>query len=87
LKEHGGSDLYAPTYIEFLVTEDDGELEGDYRARYKAPEQAISPEVVFRASGRPQPGKPARLAWTSEDGAKGEVEMTLRSSGLMNVTW
>lgn len=87
LKDRGGSDLYAPTYIEFLITEEDGEVVGDYRARYKTPEQAISPEVVFRASGQPQPGKPARLTWTSEDGAKGEVEMTLRSPGLMSVTW
>ena len=86
VKEPGGG-LYPPTYIEFLVTEEDGVVVGHYRARYKTPEQGVSPEIVFRASGRPQPGKLTRLVWTSEDGAKGEVELALRSPSLMNVTW
>lgn len=79
--------LYPPTYIELLVTERDGMVQGDYRARYRVPEQPISPEVVFRASGRSQPGDSVRLAWSSPEGSKGEVELGIHAPGLMKVTW
>jgi hypothetical protein len=79
--------LYVPSYIEFLLVEENGTLAGNYRARYRVPNKALPPEVRFRVDGKAPGGTSARLVWASEDGAAGEVELTLRSSNLLNVTW
>src|ERR1035441_10532847 len=60
---------------------------GNYRAEYKVPDKAIHPEVVFHAQGKADGGKAARMSWSSKDGAKGEVELTLRSPNLMRGVW
>ncbi|MGP8243466.1 MAG: J domain-containing protein [Bryobacteraceae bacterium] len=79
--------LYAPSYIEFLLVEEQGNLAGNYRARYRVPDKALSSEVGFRAEGKAPGGNLATLAWTSDEGAKGRVELTLRSPDLLKVTW
>jgi hypothetical protein len=79
--------LYPATYVEFLLAEENGSLVGSYRAKYRVPDQAISPEVQFRVQGKSPSGKSCKLTWTSDDGAQGEAELTLRSSNQMNVTW
>ena len=79
--------LYAPAYIELLLVEEHGNLAGKYRARYRVPDKALSSEVGFRAEGRAQSGNSATLAWTSDEGAKGTVELVLSSSDLLKVTW
>jgi len=79
--------LYPATYVEFILAEEDGSLVGNYRAKYRIPDQAISPEVQFRVQGKSTNGKSCKLTWTSDDGAQGEAELTLRSSNRMNVTW
>src|SRR5271157_1824608 len=78
---------YPPTYVEFLLTEEHGELSGSYRARYRIPDRAMSPEVLFRAQGKSPDGESARLGWTSADGARGEVEVRLHGPNAMSVTW
>jgi hypothetical protein len=79
--------LYPATSVEFILEEENGSLVGNYRAKYKIPDQAISSEVQFRVQGKSPNGKSCKLAWASEDGAQGEAELTLRSSNQMNVTW
>lgn len=79
--------LYPATNVEFLLAEENGSLAGIYHARYRVPDQAISPEVQFRAQGKSTNGKMCRLSWASEDGAHGELELTLRSVNELNVTW
>ncbi len=79
--------LYPAISVEFILAEEDGSLVGNYRAKYKIPDQAISPEVQFRAQGKSTNGKSCKLAWSSDDGAQGEAELTLRSSDQMKVTW
>jgi hypothetical protein len=79
--------LYPATYVEFILAEENGSLVGSYRAKYRIPDQAISPEVQFRVQGKSPNGKSCKLTWTSDDGAQGEAELTLRSSNQMNVTW
>jgi hypothetical protein len=79
--------LYPATYVEFILAEENGSLAGSYRAKYKIPDQAISPEVQFRVQGKSPNGRTCRLTWTSDDGARGEAELKLRSSNQMNVTW
>jgi hypothetical protein len=78
---------YPALYIELLLSEENGELQGSYFARYKVSDRAILPEVLLRARGRPSLGKVTRLDWISDSGAKGVLEMTQRSSGLMSVAW
>jgi hypothetical protein len=78
---------YSATYVEFLVAEEHGELSGSYRARFTIPDQAVSPEVSFRVQGKSPPGESARLSWASPDGARGEVEITLRGRNGMSVRW
>src|ERR1039458_6198071 len=79
--------LYAPSYIELVLVEEHGNLVGHYRARYKVPNQALSSEVGFRIEGTAQSGNSSKLVWASDEGAKGEVELTLRSSNLLKMTW
>ncbi|MGA2038128.1 MAG: DnaJ domain-containing protein [Bryobacteraceae bacterium] len=79
--------LYPATYVEFILAEEDGGLVGHYRAKYRVPDRAISPEVQFRVQGKSSNRKSCKLTWSSEDGAQGEAELTLRSSNQMNLTW
>jgi hypothetical protein len=79
--------LYPATYVELILAEENGNLVGNYRAKYRIPDQAISPEVRFRVQGKSPNGKSCKLTWTSDDGAQGEAELTLHSANQMNVTW
>jgi hypothetical protein len=79
--------LYPATYVELTLSEEQGNLVGDYRAKYRVPGQGISPDVQFRVRGKSANGKSCKLTWASDDGAQGEAEFTLRSSNQMNVTW
>jgi hypothetical protein len=85
--EDAESGLYAPSYIEFTVVEDHGKLTGDYRARYRVPDKALSSEVGFRAEGKAPGGNRVQLLWVSDEGARGGAELVLRSSDLLKVTW
>jgi hypothetical protein len=81
------SSLYSASYIEFLLVEEHGILAGNYRARYRIPNKALASEVGFRAEGQAPSGNSAKLVWTSDEGGKGEVDLTLQSANLMKVTW
>jgi curved DNA-binding protein CbpA len=85
--EKADSNLYAATYVEFLLQEEDNNLKGNYRAKYEVPNQAISSEVAFRVQGKSPDGKSAHLSWASDDGARGEVDLTLLSPNQLTVTW
>jgi hypothetical protein len=78
---------YAASYIEFLLVEEHGILAGNYRARYRIPNKALASEVGFRAEGQAPSGNSAKLVWASDEGGKGEVDLTLQSANLMKVTW
>jgi hypothetical protein len=78
---------YPAVYVEFLLAEDNGDLVGTYRAKYKVLDKAISPEVLLRIRGRASAGRSVSAGWSSGDGAKGVLEMTLTSPGLMSVAW
>ncbi|MGP8243255.1 MAG: DnaJ domain-containing protein [Bryobacteraceae bacterium] len=79
--------LYPPVDIEFQLTEKDGTLSGQYRGRYKVPNAAVSQDVVFQVQGESPAGSSAALAWTSTDGARGEIDLNLSQPNLMKVTW
>ncbi|MCC6363979.1 MAG: DnaJ domain-containing protein [Bryobacterales bacterium] len=81
-----GRDLYPPEYIEAVIQEESGILRGRYRARYRVPDRAISPEVAFEFSGKGG-GDAARLPWLGEGGARGEVRIHLLTGNTLEVAW
>lgn len=78
--------LYPPSYIEMVVSEEQGVLRGRYRARYRVPDRAISPEVLFLFEG-PAASDLAELNWTAAGGAKGRVRLKLLSEDSVEVAW
>ncbi len=81
-----GRDLYPPEFIEAVILEDDGALQGRYRARYKVADRAISPDVVFHFGGARQNGS-ASLSWLGAGGARGEVRLKLLSENALEIAW
>jgi DnaJ domain len=78
---------YPATYVEFQLSDDFGRLSGSYRAHYRVADGAVSPEMSFQVQGVSPAGKSAHLRWTSQDGAKGEVDMALVGPNVMTVSW
>ena len=77
---------YPASYVEFVLVEENGTLAGDYHARYKIPDRAVSPDVVFQARGAVA-AKSGTLLWTSRAGGRGKAELTLRGPDVMHVAW
>ena len=78
---------YPATYVELVLVEHEGEIAGDYRARYKVPDQAVSPEVAFRIRGTAGRARSAKFLWSAGGQAKGQAEMTLRGPNVLYVSW
>ena len=83
-KEPGG---YRALYVEFVLDEQDGELVGTYRARYKVTNEAVSPVVLLYVRGKIQSGNQTNANWTSSTGAEGMLDLTLQGPGLLKVAW
>ena len=64
-----------------------GTLAGDYRAVHTLVDKAISPEVVLRVRGESPQGNTGTLDWESSAGARGQLELTLRSPNQLQVKW
>jgi hypothetical protein len=78
---------YQARYVELRLREAGGTLVGDYRAVHRLLGKAISPEVAFRVNGESPQGTTGKLEWESSGGAKGELELTLKSPDQLQVTW
>jgi hypothetical protein len=85
--EEDRAGTYPARYVEFRLREEGGVLSGVYRALHRVMDKAISPEVVLRARGESPAGNTGKLDWESGAGAKGELELTLRSPNQMQVKW
>jgi hypothetical protein len=70
-----------------LLSERGEALSGSYRARYVIPDKAISPEVSFHLEGKAVPGRSAIAQWTAANGARGEAELSVTPSGVMDFHW
>ena len=86
-RELDNAGTYPAKYVEFRLRQEGGTLTGDYRALHTVLDKAISPEVVFRVRGESPAGNSGKLHWESSSGAKGELDLTLRSPGQMHVKW
>jgi curved DNA-binding protein CbpA len=78
--------LYSPEFIEAVIAEEAGTLRGRYRARYRIPDRAISPNVVFEFRGKANSDS-AFVPWAGPGGAKGEVRLRLLSANQLEVAW
>jgi DnaJ domain len=77
---------YAAEYIEAVIVEQGGQIQGRYRARYRVSDRAISPDVLFQFRG--DPGQEALDAdWMGIGGARGEVKLRLLSENQLEVVW
>jgi len=78
--------MYPPEYIELRVTETSGTLHGRYRARYRIPDQAISPAVDFAFEG-PAQEEEVVLPWSGPGGARGEITLHIAAGETLDVSW
>ncbi len=79
--------VYPAMYVELQVVGNDGEMAGNYHARYKVLDQALSPDVVFQIHGAADSATSARFGWISRENATGQAEMTLRGPNVLYISW
>jgi hypothetical protein len=78
---------YVAEYVELTLIQEDGIISGNYWARYRIPDQAISSEVRLQLQGSSPHDNTATLKWTSADGAAGESQLILDSPDVMTLNW
>lgn len=78
--------LYSPEYVEALIEQRDGRLQGRYRSRYLITDRAISPEVTFRFEGAGSEPE-AAVPWTAAQGGRGELRLRLLTANTLEVVW
>jgi DnaJ domain len=86
-REEDRAGTYPARYVELRLRETGQTLAGDYRAVHRMLDKAISAEVAFRVSGESPQGTTGKLEWESRAGAKGELELTLKSPDELRVRW
>ena len=81
--------MYRPEYIELRIHEAGGLLAGDYKARYRITDRALSPNVEFHLSGAPalDAGSKAVLPWTSAHGTTGRIQLHLLNRNSLKTEW
>ena len=84
--ENKNTTLVPPEYIETVIRDNAGELQGRYHGRFKVADARIAPEVDFQFHGKIA-GMSGRFAWTGPGGAKGEVQLRLVSDSSLEVVW
>jgi hypothetical protein len=77
----------SPVSIEFRLVDKDGILNGDYLALYDVPHKPAPQSVLFQVRGKSPGGDSATLDWTSDDGARGEMDLLLQPPNSLQVTW
>jgi len=77
--------LYAPEYIQLRIRAEDGLLRGEYAARYRVSDRALSGEVAFHFQGKA--GGDRSYPWQSDDGSIGVVELKMLTAESMQVSW
>ena len=78
---------YPARYVEFRLRTDDGNPGGRLSGGAHTGGQGHLSEVVFHVRGESPQGKTGTLDWESGAGAKGELELTLRSPNHLQVKW
>lgn len=78
--------LYPPEFIEATIAEQNGQVKGRYRSRYRIVDRAISPDVNFEFTGK-LAGNVVSASWAGPGGAHGDITIRLLSENSMRVEW
>ncbi len=78
--------LYLPEFIEMTIKDDNGNLHGKYRARYRVPDQPLSPDVNFEFTGKNINGSCA-CNWTGIGGARGPINLQITTDNRLRFDW
>jgi len=77
---------YTPEAVDLIVTEQQGTIQGRYRARYPGMGIPEAPMVRFYLEGKSQ-GDIADATWSGAGGSKGEIQMKLASPNALQLVW
>jgi hypothetical protein len=80
------SSAFTPEAVDLIMGEEQGKLQGRYRARYPSMGGPEAPMVRFYFEGGAQ-GDVANGVWTGEDGSKGEIQLKLTSDNTLQLVW
>ena len=78
--------LYPPEFIEATISEQNGQVKGRYRSRYRIVDRAISPDVNFEFAGK-LAGNVVAASWKGPGGARGDLTIRLLSENSLRVEW
>lgn len=77
---------YTPEAVDLIVTEQQGTIQGRYRARYPGMGIPEAPMVRFYLEGKSR-GDIADATWSGPGGSKGEIQMKLASPNALQLVW
>jgi len=77
---------YPAYYVELVLQAVGGQVSGHYWSRHHVADRAISPEVRLDVAGK-SGDQSVAMRWTSADGARGDMELTLRAPDQLDVRW
>lgn len=88
LRDEAAGEEAPPQAVQFVLAEHDGNLFGRYSAQYRDRGQGgAAAEVAFVVNGRARSGGLSTLDWSTAEGARGKIQMSVRADGLMNIDW
>jgi hypothetical protein len=80
------SSAFTPESVDLVVSEQEGVIQGRYRARYPSMGAAEPPMVRFYFEGTCE-NDVANAALTGEAGSKGEIQLKLASANVLQLVW
>ena len=77
---------FTPEAVDLILNEQQGTVQGRFRARYPGMGTPEAPMVRFYLEGKSQ-GSVANATWSGEGGGKGEIQMKLASEDALQLVW
>jgi hypothetical protein len=77
---------YQPETIEATLVEKNGVIRGTYHAKYRVPDNSLSPNVSFEFAAT-LAGPILICPWTGPGGARGQVMVRQTSANSLQVDW
>jgi hypothetical protein len=80
------SSAFTPEAVDLILNEQQGAIQGRYRARYPGMGTPEAPMVRFYLEGKSQ-GNVANATWSGVGGSKGEIQIKLASDDALQLVW
>jgi hypothetical protein len=77
---------FTPESVDLIIGEQQGNLQGRYRARYPSMGGPEPPMIRFYFEGKAE-DVVANAVWTGDDGSKGEIQLKLASDNALQLVW